>query len=196
MPPTAYPLRPTRPTPWSPMTDAQWEALAAFVLPLRPRGGRPPRNSRRLWDGIFWVVSGRHPWHAMPAEFGKPDTASRTLRRLQRQGVLDRLLLAISPHPLANGDGLDGMAWRIVRAWRRVSRKASWAQLALAVRLGMQSALPCHPLDLPRPGLSGLIMKMSRLIPTLRPQTRIPFLRTLRKICLDCGGQYRNWRTR
>lgn len=161
-PPAAYPLRPTPRQPWAPMTDAEWAALAPLIA-APARTGRPPADPRRLWDAIFWVACSRGPWRELPPALGRADTAHRALRRHLRAGTLERLLLAISPHPLAGGD-LASLAWRIARAFRRVARLMSMAQLLLARRLGLLSALPCAPGDLPLPGLSEILRRAAPLI--------------------------------
>jgi transposase len=65
----------------------------------RPRA--PGANLRRTLDAIFWIAASKHPWRALPPELGKPDSAHRTLRRWAGRGVLDRLLMALTTHPLA-----------------------------------------------------------------------------------------------
>src|SRR5687768_10308630 len=95
----AYPLRSTPRHPWAPMTDAEWERLAPLVIEWRERRrGRPPSDPRRLWDAIFWVGCSGGPWKDLPPDLGRADTAHRALRRHLRSGLLQRLLLAISPH--------------------------------------------------------------------------------------------------
>lgn len=95
-----FALRPTPPTPWQPLTDSEWAALLPLLRPGAPLG-RPPANLRRTWDAIFWVACSKTPWHHLPAHLGRPDTAHRALRRAARAGLLDRLLIAVSRHPLA-----------------------------------------------------------------------------------------------
>ncbi|WP_270938697.1 transposase, partial [Falsiroseomonas oryzae] len=78
-PPPAFPLRPTAPIPWRPMTEAEWTALAAVLR--RDGPGRPPRDLRATWDAVFWVACSRGPWRELPAALGRADTAHRALRR-------------------------------------------------------------------------------------------------------------------
>jgi transposase len=145
IPPPAFPLRRSRPMPWRPLSDAEWETLSACLRrgPGKPRG-RPPADARRLWDGIFWVASSRGPWRDLPAEFGRADTAHRALRRAAASGALHRMLLRVSDHPLFAGDALRGIEWFVVRAYRRAFRITPHA-IAYARRLGLASALPCEP---------------------------------------------------
>lgn len=192
-PPPAFPLRPTPRHAWAPMTDAEWALLEPLVLRAAepPRAGRKPADPRRLWDAIFWVACSAGPWRALPADLGRPDTAHRALRRHVRSGLLDRLLIAVSPHP-ANRGLWAAFAWRILRAWRRMSRRLSMAQILMAKRLGLLSALPCDPVWLPRPDLSETIrfhaqfLRVESLHPTL-----LRYLRTLHTLAM---GDPRAWR--
>ncbi len=155
--PPAFVLRHTPRQSWRPMTDAEWDALRAC---LRQGGrGRPSADARRTWDGIFWIACSRAPWRDLPAQFGKPDTAHRALRRAAAAQHLHGMLIAVSPHRLMRDSGLHRIAWFIVRAFRRAFRVAPHA-IALARRLGLADALPADPLFLPRPNLSERIKRI------------------------------------
>jgi len=155
--PPAFAPRHTPRLPWRPMTDAEWAALQTC---LRQGGsGRRSPDARRLWDGIFWVACSRAPWRELPAEFGKADTAHRALRRAAQARHLHAMLIAVSPHRLMRESGLHGIAWFIVRSFRRAFRVAPLA-IAFARRLGLASALPADPLFLPRPNLSESIKRI------------------------------------
>ncbi|WP_158287609.1 transposase [Falsiroseomonas bella] len=170
------------------MTDAEWAALAPLVQPGGP--GRPAADPRRLWDAIFWIACSREPWRALPEALGRADSAHRALRRHARNGTLDRLMIAASPHPLSGGDGLETLAWRILRAIRRVARLLTMAQLLMAKRLGLASALPCAPEHLPRPHLAATL---HRLIPSL-PGARPALLRWMIALHDAIPGERRLWR--
>jgi transposase len=139
------------------MTDAEWAVLRSC---LRQGGrGRPSRDARRIWDGIFWIACSRAPWRDLPEQFGKPDTAHRALRRAAAAWHLHEMLIAVSPHRLMRQSGLHSIAWFIVRAFRRAFRVAPHA-IAFARRLGLADALPTDPLFLPRPNLSERIKRI------------------------------------
>jgi transposase len=186
----AFPLRPTPRHAWAPMTDAEWALLAPLVT--RETGaGRPARDPRRLWDAIFWVACSSGPWRDLPAEFGRADTAHRALRRHSQSGLLGTLLVAVSPHPVNRGL-FATLAWRVARAWRRVTRLLTMGQLLLARRLGLLSALPGPPDCLPKPHLSETIaaqlpfLRIRALWPTLFP--------VLRNLHRAMEGDRRAWR--
>ena len=189
--PPRRPLRHAAPHPWAPMTDAEWAGLEPF-LTFQRRTGRKPADLRATWDAIFWIACTRLPWHKLPPHLGKPDSVQRALRRAAQGGLVGRLLVAVSDHPLAGG--LASLRWRICRAARRVARIAPLVQTLLADRLGLADALPCAPRHLPMPHLSESI---SACIPLLRFSDRlprlIPLLRTLHRLM---EGNLRAWRCR
>jgi transposase len=143
------------PTPWRRLTHAEFEELRKH-LPngerVGPAPGRP-RNLRAVLNGIFWVAGTRGPWREMPAEFGKPDTASRNLRRWARAGVVTTLL-ASATGPRAT-PLLARIAWFVARAFRRMARLVSAFDLRF-VRDSLKTvdAWPANPLALPDGGLS------------------------------------------
>ncbi len=175
MPPLTLPLHRTTPHPFHPLTDAEWDALAPLIAPTSRRG-RPAHRARRTMDAIFWVACSAGPWRALPETYGPANSAHRMLARLAHNGVLDRLLIAASRHPLAFAS-MKSLEWRIVRAWRRAARLLPVTSIALARRLGLLSALPAPSWCLPYPEL------MPELLSAIRNffhNRRIPSRRELR----------------
>ena len=190
-PPPSFPLRRSTPLPWRPLTDAEWHALSTILH--RSARGRPPRDARRSWDGIFWVACSKGPWRDMPAEFGRADTAHRTLRRAAAAQHLHRMLLRVSDHPFFAGDALRGIEWLIVRAYRRAFRITPHA-VAFARRLGLARAQPCAPCWLPDPDLSEAVKSLARKLAesAVRP---LELLRALHFLSRRAAGEPRHWRT-
>jgi transposase len=188
------PLRFTPRQSWRPITDAEWDALAPIVTSPWARGGRPAGNPRRLWDAIFWMAATRHPWRMLPAHLGKPESVSKALRRHARAGLLDRLLVAVSPHPLAT-EGLRALAWFICRAWRRAVRVMAPASLLLVRRLGLAEAMPAAPWFLPDPGLSETLRALHAWV-FADPLRRLTsgMQRTLFALARLAAGDRRRWR--
>jgi transposase len=173
------------------MTDAEWTALS---LHLRRGGpGRPARDARRIWDGIFWVACSRGPWRDMPAEFGKPDTAHRALRRAAEARHLHGMLLGVSDHPLMAGGALRGLEWFIVRAFRRAFRIAPHA-IAYARRLGLADALPAPPCWLPKPDLSETVKLIAVKLLKCQGDRPLALLRALHFMARRSVGLPRMWR--
>ena len=62
------------------LTDEQWEKVKE-VLPKRKRpwlkrkrGGRPPVNDRKCFEGILWILWTGAQWAALPKEYGAKST--------------------------------------------------------------------------------------------------------------------------
>jgi transposase len=89
----------TPPRPWQPLTDPQWQALLPHVMPRSPQGRRVPDLRHRM-DAIFRLaLTPGHPWRMLPPEYGKPDTVSRTFRRLTHNGLWHALLTTLHDAP-------------------------------------------------------------------------------------------------
>ena len=146
LPPAAF-------RPWQPMTDAEWQAIQPFLPPHEGRGR--PSDKRRVMNAVFWIAASREPWRALPSHMGNGESVAKTLRRWARVGYLDRLLVAISEHPLAGGcDTLRRMGWLICRAFRRMARIVGDDSVRLAERLGLFHAWPAPVLRWPDPILT------------------------------------------
>lgn len=71
------------------LTDAQW----AKIEPLLPKvkrsakGGRRPVDSRRVFEGILWVLRSGARWKDLPARHPSPSTCWRRLRDWEEQDV-------------------------------------------------------------------------------------------------------------
>ncbi len=160
-----HPLTPPRP--WSPLTDPQWHALLPHLLPRSPRG-RPIANLRARMDAIFHIAqTPAHAWKSLPEHFGKPDTVSRSFRRLTRAGLWHRLLHALKESP--PNHPLRQIEYAILRATRRAARIGGMPLLLLIRRLDLRTALNGPPWLLPDPLLSETC---ARLAPRTLPTTR------------------------
>ena len=71
------------------LTDAQWEKIWPLLpkRPPRPRGGRPPKDDRKVLEGILWVLRSGARWQDLPEEFPSPSTCWRRLRDWEEQGI-------------------------------------------------------------------------------------------------------------
>jgi transposase len=185
---------PTAPHPFRPLTDAEFALLDRYLPSTEGRPGRPPQDRRRTLDAIFWVACSAGPWKDLPEHLGRPDTASRALRRWAASGHMNLLL-----HQVATAhrdDPWRALAWRIARAWRRISRVVPLSMLMLAKRLDVRAALPAHPRWLPSPDLSETIQ--SRIVAALKlvQQAPVGLFGTFARLIHRCGGNRRYWRLR
>jgi transposase len=153
---------------WAPLSDDEWAVLAPFLF--RSAGpGRPVRDPRGRLDAVFWLAAharrpGRSlpPWHALPPEFGKPDTVSRQFRRWAEQGLWSRLLRALADPDRPGIAVLRRLESWICRSYRHAWRVLGVPGVALARRLGFLSALRGPPWCLPDPDLSGHVHRLLR----------------------------------
>ena len=67
------------------MTDDEWAYFEPFLI---RRGGRPPRNHRRVLDAVFWLMRTGAPWRDLPEEFGNWNSIFRQFRRWARQRLV------------------------------------------------------------------------------------------------------------
>lgn len=184
---------PITPHPFRPLTDDELALLNRYLPPVEGRRGRRPLDRRRMLDAIFWVACSRGPWKDLPGSLGRPDSASRALRRWARSGHLDLLLHQVATR--TKRDTLwNALAWRIARAWRRVSRIVALSQLLLAKRLGVLEALPAAPCYLPDPFLSETAQSLvRRALGAVAAQPGGTFA-ALGRLLSRAGGRPRHWR--
>lgn len=187
--------RPIAPHPFRPLTDAEYALLARHLPPEAGRPGRPAQDRRRTLDAIFWVACGRSQWKDLPEAFGRPYSASRALRRWSRSGHLDLLLTQVAGR--TGADRLwQALAWRVARAWRRVSRLASLSRILLARRLGVLEALPAAPQHLPDPDLSNALQARICFALTDVHSQPADLFGALARLIGRAGGSLRHWRQR
>ena len=89
------------------MTDDEWAYFEPFLI---RKGGRPPRNHRRVLDAVFWLMRTGIPWRDLPDEFGNWNSVFRQFRRWADSGVWDVIMDAIA------GSGASDVALQMVDA--------------------------------------------------------------------------------
>jgi transposase len=78
------------------MSDETWAIFKPFLAMPSARGGRPPRDHRRVLDGILWIARTGAPWRDLPAAFGNWNSVWRQFRRWSVSGVWDVLLQTLA----------------------------------------------------------------------------------------------------
>ena len=78
------------------MSDEEWAFFEPFVTVRGPGSGRPPRDHRRVLDGIFWIARTGSQWRDLPEVFGKWSSVYRQFRRWTLAGLWDVLLEALN----------------------------------------------------------------------------------------------------
>ncbi len=150
-PPPGIVARLTKPVPWRPMTDAEWEGVMHFMYYVHPEKGRyTVLGARRSLDACFHAACMDKPWRELPEYYGKWDTISRLFRRWTHAGLWKRMLKFVAKEQ----PGMQGIQYWVCRAFRRAWRIQGLGGLNLARRLGMDSAMRAWSWDLPDSNLS------------------------------------------
>lgn len=94
---------------WEGVTDKQWEKIRIHIPARteRKKGGRPPVDDRKCFDGILWIAWTGAPWSALPKEYGSSSTCWRRLRDWEEQDVFLNLWRAL----LIELDDNDKLRW-------------------------------------------------------------------------------------
>ena len=99
------------------MSDKEWAIFAPFLARLSPQGGRPPKNHRKVLDGVFWINRTGAPWRDLPEMFGNWNSVHKQFRRWCLSGVWDVLLQALADSG-GDADALQMIDSTTVRAHR------------------------------------------------------------------------------
>ena len=115
------------------VSDAFWERVKP-LLPVpgrqasksyrrKPGGGRKPLASRKVFEGIIFVLRTGCQWKALPKErFGSPSSVHAYFQRWEKAGVFLRMWQA----GLAEYDAMEGISWR----WQSIDGAMNKAPLA------------------------------------------------------------------
>jgi transposase len=73
------------------LTDDEWECIEDWI-PAPAATGRPPKDSRRILDGILWILRSGAPWRDLPEEYGSWKTVWHRFDKWNADGTLSRIL--------------------------------------------------------------------------------------------------------
>lgn len=125
------------------MNDVQWAFFEPFVTETGPLRGRPPRNHRRILEGIFWLARTKSPWRTMPEEFGKWRAVYGQFHRWSQAGIWDLLLEALADTDSASDTLQISDSTMVVSRHHTASAKEELIETLLAVRaMAPQQKLP------------------------------------------------------
>jgi len=168
-------LRPYRPRPWTPLSDAEWSILAPYLENTGP--GRPLRDPRGRLDAIFRICLTNTPWSGISTDHGPTSTIHRGFRRWAHAGLWTTLLKQSArrraPKPL-----------RALKPWlaavfRRCHRLLGLPAVILARRLHVHRALPGPAWYFPDPDLSETIRGIQSHALERPADPRLPGILTL-----------------
>ena len=78
---------------WRELPDKHWIEVQKH-LPKRkpnPKGGRPPADDRKCFEGILWILWTGAQWSELPPRYGKKSTVNDRLRIWTEDGTLEKL---------------------------------------------------------------------------------------------------------
>jgi transposase len=92
------------------LPDELWERIRPLIPPHppQPKGGRPPRDDRKVLTGIIFLLKTGLPWEDLPQEMGCGCgmTGWNRLRDWQAAGIWDKIQRILWAH-LRGADRLD-----------------------------------------------------------------------------------------
>ncbi len=64
------------------LTDEQWKKIEPLIPkpPPRPKGGRPRKDNRLVFEGILWILKTGARWKDLPDKYPHPSTCWRRLK--------------------------------------------------------------------------------------------------------------------
>jgi len=115
------------------VSDELWEKVSPLIperkrakgrkYKRRPGGGRKPITSRKIFEGIVYVLRTGCQWKALPKEYGSASSIHKYFLEWKRQGVFEGMWRK----GLAEYDEMEGIAW----AWQSIDGAMVKAPLAL-----------------------------------------------------------------
>ena len=108
------------------LTDEQWSLISSMLCSSIAKTGRPARDNRTMWNGIFWILRTGAPWRDLPERFGPWQTVYDRFSRWRREGVFDRIVNALQIR-LDREGRIDWNLWCIDGTQIRASRAAAGA---------------------------------------------------------------------
>jgi putative transposase len=73
--------------------DREWEVIESLINKRKGKQGRPPpKDARKLWDGIFYVTKNGCFWRDLPGDFGPWKRVFNYFNRLKHRGILEELM--------------------------------------------------------------------------------------------------------
>jgi putative transposase len=75
----------------SDITDAQWEALEAYIKKRKRRGPKSRTDLRLVVNGIFYRLRTGCQWRMLPKEYGKWEKVSAYWYRWSANGVWEKI---------------------------------------------------------------------------------------------------------
>jgi transposase len=108
------------------LTDEQWELVSPLIPRRTARTGRPPKDSRQMLNGIFWILGTGAPWRDLPERLGPFQSVHRYFSNWRRDGVFAAIVEALQVK-LDKKGLIDWELWCVDGANVRATRAAAGA---------------------------------------------------------------------
>lgn len=122
------------------MSDEEWAFFEPFVIESGPKRGRPPKDHRRVLDGVFWIARTGAPWRDLPPGFGTWFSVYRQFRRWTLSGLWELMLEALN-----EADGTLDSLQMIDSTVARAHQSAAGARGGLRARVSGVLAVASRP---------------------------------------------------
>jgi transposase len=134
------------------MSDEEWTIFEPFLTRPSPQGGRPPKNHRKVLDGVLWINRTGAPWRDLPEVLGNWNSVHKQFRRWCLSGVWDVLLQALADGG-GDADALQMIDSTTVRAHRCAAGEKGGRRTRRSAARAAASPQRCisvaTPMDLP-----------------------------------------------
>jgi transposase len=85
------------------LSDRQGQQLQPLLPSRKPATGRPANDHRTMINGILWVLRTGAPGRDLPEGYGPWRTVASRFYRWRRDGLWDRLLMAVQQRANSKG---------------------------------------------------------------------------------------------
>ena len=110
------------------LTDEQWEIIKDLFPEKKrsPKGGRPPKPTREVLNGVFWILNTGAPWRDLPARYGNWKSVYHRFNAWCKDGTIEKAMEALQLKLDRNGY-IDWSLWCIDGTNIRAARAAAGA---------------------------------------------------------------------
>jgi len=91
---------------WKRIPDPLWEKIKVLLPKYKksPKGGRPRKDIRSVFDGIFFVLRTGCQWKMIPQEFPSGSTCHLYFQNMVKAGVFEKIWkIALKEYDLKKG---------------------------------------------------------------------------------------------
>ena len=75
------------------LTDAEWERFKPYIPEEQEAGsrGRPPTDSRKMLNGICWILRSGAAWRDLPERYGPWQTVYKRFVKWSKAGLFEKI---------------------------------------------------------------------------------------------------------